>query len=77
MCLTADPGVVNAILTRSHTSVEIDHEIGLNINIDTRRLLKYYEIFSTKNVSSFRIFRNHFNFLLIYIFLQVPFFYIA
>ena len=27
MCLTADPGVVISILARSHTFVEIDHEI--------------------------------------------------
>ena len=26
-CLTADPGVVNSIPVRSHTFVEIDHEI--------------------------------------------------
>ena len=26
-CLTADPGVASSILTRSHTFVEIDHEI--------------------------------------------------
>ena len=27
ICLTADPGVASSILTRSHTFVEIDHEI--------------------------------------------------
>ena len=27
MCLTADPGVASLILPRSHTFVEIDHEI--------------------------------------------------
>ena len=27
MCLTTDPGVVSSILVRSHTFVEIDHEI--------------------------------------------------
>ena len=27
MCLTVDPGVVSLILARSHTFVEIDHEI--------------------------------------------------
>ena len=27
MCLTADPGVASLILARSHTFVEIDHEI--------------------------------------------------
>ena len=26
-CLTADPGVASSILVRSHTFVEIDHEI--------------------------------------------------
>ena len=26
-CLTADPGVASSIPVRSHTSVEIDHEI--------------------------------------------------
>ena len=26
-CLTVDPGVANSIPTRSHTFVEIDHEI--------------------------------------------------
>ena len=26
-CLTADPGVASSILARSHTFVEIDHEI--------------------------------------------------
>ena len=26
-CLTADPGVVSSILTRSHTFMEVDHEI--------------------------------------------------
>ena len=26
-CLTADPGIVSSILVRSHTFVEIDHEI--------------------------------------------------
>ena len=28
-CLTADPGVASSILARSHTFVEIDHEIVL------------------------------------------------
>ena len=27
MCLTADPGVASSISARSHTFVEIDHEI--------------------------------------------------
>ena len=27
MCLTADPGVANLIPARSHTFMEIDHEI--------------------------------------------------
>ena len=27
MCLTADPGVMSSITTRSHTFAEIDHEI--------------------------------------------------
>ena len=27
ICLTADPGVASSILARSHTFVEIDHEI--------------------------------------------------
>ena len=27
VCLTADPGVTSLILARSHTFVEIDHEI--------------------------------------------------
>ena len=27
VCLTADPGVASSILARSHTFVEIDHEI--------------------------------------------------
>ena len=27
VCLTADPGVVSSIPARSHTFVEIDHEI--------------------------------------------------
>ena len=29
--LTADPGVVSSILTRSHTFVEIDHEINSTV----------------------------------------------
>ena len=41
-CLTADPGVVSSILARSHTFVEIDHEI-----ISTVILLLPREIIST------------------------------
>ena len=42
-CLTADPGVASLIQTRSHTFVEIDHEI-ISTDIllpftDSRRLL--------------------------------------
>ena len=31
--LTADPGVANSILARSHTFVEIDHEIDSTVNL--------------------------------------------
>ena len=39
-CLTADPGVTSLILARSHTFVEIDHEI-----ISTAILLPSTEAF--------------------------------
>ena len=39
-CLTADPGVASSILARSHTFVEIDHEI-----ISTAILLPFADSF--------------------------------
>ena len=42
MCLTADPGVASWIPARSHTFVEIDHEIILAIllpSADSRRVV--------------------------------------
>ena len=39
-CLTADPGVASSIPVRSHTFVEIDHEI-----ISTVILLPYADLF--------------------------------
>ena len=32
-CLTADPGVARSIPARSHTFVEIDHEIIFTVNL--------------------------------------------
>ena len=32
-CLTADPGVVSLILARSHTFMEIDHEIISTVSL--------------------------------------------
>ena len=42
--LTADPGVANSIPVRSHTFVEIDHEMQSNLsypNVDYSKLLGY------------------------------------
>ena len=47
MCLTADPGVMRSILARSHTFVEIDHEIIsmaiLLPSADSRRVVVSYK----------------------------------
>ena len=47
MCLTADPGVASSILARSHTFVEIDHEIIFNAillpSADSRRVVVSYK----------------------------------
>ena len=48
-CLTADPGVVSSILVRSHTFVEIDHEI-----ISTVILLLSTQIHSRRVVVSYK-----------------------
>ena len=43
-CLTADPGVVSSILARSHTFVEIDHEIISTVIVrPTRRVVVSYK----------------------------------
>ena len=46
-CLTADPGVASSILVRSHTFVEIDHEIIstaiLLPSADSRRVVVSYK----------------------------------
>ena len=47
MCLTADPGVASLVLARSHTFVEIDHEIIstaiLLPSADSRRVVVSYK----------------------------------
>ena len=47
MCLTADPGVASLIPARSHTFVEIDHEIIstaiLLPSADSRRVVVSYK----------------------------------
>ena len=47
MCLTADPGVISSIPARSHTFLEIDHEIiSMTIllpNADSRRVVVSYK----------------------------------
>ena len=47
MCLTADPGVRCSIPARSHTFVEIDHEIIstaiLLLSADSRRVVVNYK----------------------------------
>ena len=47
MCLTADPGVASLIPARSHTLVEIDHEIIsmaiLLPSAETRRVFVSYK----------------------------------
>ena len=47
-CLTADPGVASSILARSHTLVEINHEIIsraiLLPSSDSRRLAVIYKV---------------------------------
>ena len=47
VCLTADPGVVSSIPARSHTSVEIDHEIISTVillpSADSRRVVISYK----------------------------------
>ena len=47
MCLTADPGVANLIPARSHTFLEIDHEIistpFLLSSPDSRRVVVNYK----------------------------------
>ena len=46
-CLTADPGVTSSILARSHTFVEIDHEIISTVvllpSADSRRVVVSYK----------------------------------
>ena len=46
-CLTADPGVASSIQARSHTFVEIDHEIisttTLLPSVDSRRVVVSYK----------------------------------
>ena len=46
MCLTADPGVLSLIPTRSHTFVEIDHEIISTViqrlSADSKRVVVNY-----------------------------------
>ena len=48
MCLTADPGVASSIRARSHTFVEIDHEIIstaiLLHSTDSRRVVLSYKL---------------------------------
>ena len=48
MCLTADPGVASLIPARSHTFVEIDHEIIstaiLLPSADSRRVFVSYKL---------------------------------
>ena len=43
MCLTADAGLASSILARSHTFVEIGHEMistaNLSISTDTKRVV--------------------------------------
>ena len=45
MCLTADPGVASSILARSHTFMEIGHEIISTVillpSADPRRVVSY------------------------------------
>ena len=47
MCLTVDPGVMSLILARSHTFMEIDHEIIstaiLLPSTDSRRVVVSYK----------------------------------
>ena len=47
MCLTADPGVGSLVLVRSHTFVEIDHEVMstaiLLPSADSRRVVVSYK----------------------------------
>ena len=47
MCLTAEPGFTSLILARSHTFVEIDHEIIITAillpSADSRRVLVSYK----------------------------------
>ena len=47
MCLTADPGVASVIPARSHTFVEIDHEIISMVillpSTDSRRVVVSYK----------------------------------
>ena len=47
MCLTVDPGVASSILARSHTFVEIDHEIISTVillpSADSRRVVVSYK----------------------------------
>ena len=47
MCLTADPGVTSSILVRSHTFIEIDHEIISMVillpSTDSRRVVVSYK----------------------------------
>ena len=40
---TADPGVASLILARSHTFVEIDHEIISSHSTDSRRVVISYK----------------------------------
>ena len=47
MCLTADPGVASSIPARSHTFVEIEHEIISTVillpSADSRRVVVSYK----------------------------------
>ena len=41
-CLTADPGVASSIPARSHTLVEIDHEIFSTVSYKKSMCTKYW-----------------------------------
>ena len=62
-CLTADPGVASSILVRSHTFVEIDHEmistvILLLLLIHSRRVVVSYKRKSVHKVLVNRLFKE-------------------
>ena len=58
MCLTADPGAASSIPARSHTFVEIDHEIistAIHLHsVDSKRVVASYK---GKNV--YEVLVNH------------------